>query len=127
MAASGEKRKPYLNDTATVECEQAAIAQLVEHLVVTQVVPGSSPGGGAPHSVRRFTRRYASRVHAEREASCIRRPFAEQKDAQSDVGVSDAGAPHVVCHFTRRSESAALTLRPDTLKTTGRIRRGEGP
>ena len=40
------KRKPYLPNRST-ETRRAAVAQLVEHLVVTQVVPGSRPGGGA--------------------------------------------------------------------------------
>ena len=31
---------------------EAAVAQLVEHLVVTQVVPGSSPGGGVDSVLR---------------------------------------------------------------------------
>ena len=39
------KRKPYLPNRST-ETRRAAVAQLVEHLVVTQVVPGSRPGGG---------------------------------------------------------------------------------
>ncbi len=49
----GENESPIKELHLWGDAEKAAVAQLVEHLVVTQVVPGSSPGGGAfPDSVR---------------------------------------------------------------------------
>ena len=74
---------------------RAAVAQLVEHLVVTQVVPGSSPGGGASLGSLSDERsegelcepllRTGNTVTRERSESAVNRVSAMQKGSNTQV------------------------------------------